>query len=117
MIGPYLTLCTSEEEYAAVCKHLKIEPDDYHGSDDANGTTHIFENAKDDMVCAVCVDPTDDVPAMCGLLVHEAVHVWEAHCRSIGDKNPSEESTAYGVQHIAYQLIDEYMSRVKKGAK
>lgn len=113
MAGPYLTLCTTEDEFRAVLKHLKCkDAPPFHGSDSANGTTHLVQNeGGGGLTAIVCVTPIDDLPAMLGLLVHEAVHVWQAHCRDIGEDEPGDESEAYAVQSIAYQLMSEYIAR------
>lgn len=114
MTGPYLTLCTSEDELRAVLKKLKCTEDaPFTGNEQSNGTSHVLRQDGKNLVCVVCVEPTDDLSAMLALLVHESVHVWHAHCDDIGDKVPSEESQAYGVQSIAYQLMTEYMRRVE----
>ena len=42
------------------------------------------------------------------LLVHEAVHLWQAHCRWLGEDKPGEETEAYAIQKIAGELIKEY---------
>lgn len=42
------------------------------------------------------------------LLVHEAVHLWQAHCEYIGEEKPGDEIEAYAIQKIATELMKEY---------
>ena len=79
-----------------------------HGADAT--THHLAKDGK--IVCMVCLDgrktkehtPTEVV----GLLVHEAVHIFQEHCASQGEKNPSSEYEAYSIQYIVQELIAKY---------
>ena len=51
---------------------------------------------------------THEQPA---LLVHEAVHVWQAFCEDIGEKSPSDEFEAYSIQSISYELMTAYANK------
>jgi hypothetical protein len=43
-----------------------------------------------------------------GLLVHEATHVWQHICESIGETKPSVEFEAYAMQSIVSNLLTAY---------
>ena len=43
------------------------------------------------------------------LLVHEAVHLWQAHCDYIGEEAPGDEIEAYAIQKIATELMREFV--------
>ena len=112
--GPYLTLCTSQAEFAAVLSSIKYKGDlRWLKSDRADATTHhLYRNGVP--TCIVCLGDTRDRNSIeiAGLLVHEAVHVWQEHCESIGEDKPGREMDAYGVQAIAQELMSEYKRRV-----
>jgi len=46
--------------------------------------------------------------ALVGLLIHEAVHVWQNVRDLISEDRPSREFEAYSIQSIAQKLIDAY---------
>lgn len=70
-----------------------------------------FDNAADDgrhvLLVSIKPIPSDPTQVM-GLLVHEAVHVWEHILEALGEKQPSSEMQAYGIQGIFLQLFQEY---------
>lgn len=43
-----------------------------------------------------------------GLLLHEAVHVWQRVRQRMGESNPSTEFEAYSIQRIAQDLFEMY---------
>jgi hypothetical protein len=47
-----------------------------------------------------------------GMLCHEAVHIFQEHCRRIGEDTPSDEFAAWSIQHIAQLLMQDYAERI-----
>ena len=114
MIGPYLTLCTTEEEFAHVLKRLKIdEPIPFHAAAGSGATTHTIHDTRDGKtICIVTLNAKSTDPvAVAAMLAHEAYHVWESHLECIGETFAGSETTAYGIQNITYELFDEWMKR------
>jgi hypothetical protein len=107
--GPHLALCLTEQAFAAACAHLKREPGGWIKTPQANATTHLF--ARDGkMTAVVCIDGWQgrDPIEVAGLLVHEAVHVWQEYSDNIGERTPGAEQEAYAVQAIAQELMAEF---------
>lgn len=116
LAGPYLTLCTSEEEYLAALKHCKIKPiDDWIKTPWADATVHHATNDKDERVTLVCIRVNDSRTPIeiAGLLVHEAVHIWQDYADRMGETNPGKEQEAYAIQAIAQELMAAYARRIK----
>lgn len=95
-------------------RHCRV---DGHGEwvrNSAHATTHIFRNDKGGLVCVVCLGDTSGRSAVeiAGLLVHEAVHCWQAYAAAIGENEPGDEQEAYAVQAIAQELMAEYARRL-----
>ena len=113
MIGPYLSLCTSQKEFDLALKHLKVDKAmPYIAGHSA--TTHTFER-DGDIVCIVCLSESSirrrPIGDTANILVHEAVHVWQAYRSNIGETKPSSEFEAYSIQTIFYTLYLEAMAR------
>lgn len=47
-----------------------------------------------------------------GMLVHEAVHVFQRYCAYIGEHEPSKEFEAYAIERIFTNLANEYHTQV-----
>ena len=113
--GPYLALVLNQAEFDASMKHCK-QPAGAPclSTKRANATTHFLSNDAGETVAVVALGDTANRSGVeiAGLLVHEAVHVWQEHCRSIGEHAPASEQEAYGVQGIAQELMAEYARRM-----
>lgn len=110
--GPHLALCLSEKEFRAAIAPLKSASIPRWVSSDA--TTHFFTNSEGKTCCVVCMGEgwKDRLPVeVAGLLVHEAVHVWQSYCEDIGERLPGLEQEAYGIQSIAQELMAEFARR------
>lgn len=115
----YFTLCTTEELFLTAMKHLRIpksEHPTFLSNGHSNATVHFFDShEKTQSSCVVCLGNTlgRDKVAIFGILVHEAVHIWQQIKESIGEHSPSPEFEAYAVQSISQQLFNEYERQVK----
>ena len=114
--GPYLTLCLREQEYLHAMQHCKIKhPPPWVKTERANATAHFLVNDNNEATCIVCIRGWEDRDPIevAGLLVHEAVHIWQEHAASIGESAPGSEQEAYAIQSIAQQLMAEFARRME----
>ena len=113
--GPHLCLCLSEKEYKVAMKHCCVEYATPWLNDGAHATTHLLRNPKGELCCIVCLGDTEGrLPVeIAGLLIHEAVHVWQEYCADIGEKYPASEQEAYAIQAVSQELLDGFAKRVK----
>lgn len=112
--GPYLQLCLSEAEYESALKRLKIkaDPAGWLSTAGCDATTHTMTNKDGGLACLVCLKPTNRQGVqVAALLVHEAVHVWQAYAAHIGETAPGAEQEAYAIQAISQQLMTEFARR------
>lgn len=115
--GPHLCLCLSQAEFDAARAGLEIEEQPcLFVNPGAHATTHHYTNPYGRRACIVCLSDEAtirDPVEVAALLVHEAVHVWQEHCRSINDFNPGHEQEAYAIQYVSETLMTEYARRLK----
>lgn len=117
--GPYMTLCLSEQEFLKVIKSLKVKyTSDWVGSGSGNGRVHHFYN-NGEYTAVVCISNHEEHSPIeiAGLLVHEATHIWQEWCDSIGERSPGAEQEAYAIQNISQTLMEEFARRMKDKCK
>lgn len=114
--APYMTLCMSEAEYLKVVKHCNVKNPARWLAPTSTACVHYWEQGAK-TICVVCLSPdatTDFDPiTVASMLVHEAVHVFQYLCESIGEKSPGIEFEAYSIQRISEQLLREYARRLE----
>ncbi len=121
VLSSYYALCTSEKMFHKELRRLgvkKHQRPDFLSTRSANATAHFFD-IDGKVCCIVCLGDISkrDVVEVYGVLIHEAVHIWQQHAEDIGEKNPASEEEAYAVQRIAQSLIAEYMRQTKRSKK
>lgn len=121
IVGPYLMLATSEEQFRAGFAHCEVpahkQPDVWiRPGMDAQAT--YLENPNGELVCIVSIRVRDGVDGVqiAALLVHEAVHVWQEYRFRIGELEPSREFEAYAIQSIAQRLMQAYVKEIEPEA-
>lgn len=102
-------LCVSRKQYRATLKHFGLldAADPAAWVNDGKGaSTHHFDNR----VSIVCVADWKgrEMSQIAGLLVHEAVHIWQEVRATLGEDRPSMEFEAYAIQGIAQELIEMF---------
>lgn len=115
-LGPYLTLVVDQAGMNAVCKKLRCPQVPPWVNPGAYATTHTFEKSGDAPTCVIGINDAgiSDPIEVAAILVHEAVHVWQQHCRDIGETSPGEEQEAYAIQFISSRLMREYTRQKAK---
>jgi hypothetical protein len=114
VVSPYrIGLCTSEFKFKKELQRLKVPVKDYPVwiYPNANATVHYLEGTKNhDQCCIVCIDRSSGRAAseIVGLLIHEAVHIWQSTRDELREDHPSQEFEAYSIQTIAQRLIEAY---------
>lgn len=114
---PSFALVFNEDEYFAVFRDINSKyrhPYEFNKPENASGWVRYLRNSNDDVICLVCL--CEDfmkytLAELCGLMAHEAVHIFQELCAVRGEKEPSKEFQAYTIQHITQQLIQELFSR------
>ena len=111
--GPHLALCLSEDEFKAACRHLKATAPPWIKTPQAHATLHWFERPDAPLTAVLCMQKWQgrDPIEVAGLLVHEAVHVWQGYADHIGESGPGLEQEAYAVQAIAQEFMAEFARR------
>jgi hypothetical protein len=114
VVSPYYyCLVVSEEQYEKELTKLKISKKIWPAfiSKGADATTHFFSHESGKQIAIVTIDASrkDVTPTQkVALIVHEAVHIWQAIKLSIGEKEPSNEFEAYSIQAIVQELLLAY---------
>ncbi len=111
----YFCLVLSEAAYYEEVQHLKV-PHGLQGVWISHGTSaqvSYFENEDGRNVAIVSFKEDvarSPIDVAC-ILVHEAVHIWQHHCENIGERHPSREYEAYGIESIAKELMNQYVKQ------
>ena len=114
--GPYLTLCLSEAEFYSALDKINIRDRPAWVNPGADATTHHMSNPKNELVSVVCLQGWEQRSGneIAGLLVHEAVHVWQEYALVMGEHAPGREQEAYAIQAVAQELMAEFARRCVK---
>jgi hypothetical protein len=112
VLSPYcIGLCVSEELFKKELKRLKLPIKDWPEfvPKHKDARVHLFQNGS--YLCAIlCIKKNKKVTKseIIGLIVHEAVHIWQEIKLSINESNPSIEFEAEAMQNISQRLIEAY---------
>ncbi len=105
-------LCKTEKAFKKELKRLGIrkkDRPDFLKSSYADATVHFFESEGKECAIVCLGDTKGHTPnEIVGLLIHEAVHIWQEIKANIGEQHPSSEFEAYSIQTIAQNLIEAY---------
>lgn len=120
--SPYhYRVCVREKDFYAELKRLSVPEKhwpEFTSSPHADATAHFLTHAKTGNRCAiVCLSKImakrHAKTTIYGLLVHEAVHIWQHIKEDIGEFSPSSEFEAYSIQRIAQSLMWSWRKQAK----
>lgn len=124
LTSPYCyALCLSEEAFKAEMKNLGVSKEsrgNWMKTPQADATLHYLENVKNGGLAAIICLRTNsktELEQVYGLLVHEAVHLWQAIKDFIGEDSPAKEEEAYAIQRIAQSLMYSYKEQTTSREK
>lgn len=108
--GPYLCLALSEEAFNKAFNHLQqpwLDRPRWVLNDHSNATAHTLVDKHGRLCAVVCLRDFEGHSGIeiAGLLVHEAVHLWQRFREHIGEHSPSAEFEAYSIQSLAQRLM------------
>ena len=115
--APYMRLCLTEDAFLRVARHCKLKNPDEWLSPAQNACVHTWSR-DGAIMCVVCLSlerSSQDPISVAAFLVHEAVHVFQRLCESIGEASPSKEFEAHSIERIAEQLMREFVRQTKGG--
>lgn len=112
----YFCLCLTEADFRKAVRHLRIpvnKTPDWMKYDHSDATVHYFQcdGKHAAIVCLRGWEGKDPI-AIAGLLVHEAVHIWQETCDNLGDLS-SRETEAYAIQNLSQQLMWSFVEQTK----
>lgn len=114
VLSPYsIGLCTSAKQFKREMKRLKVPEAECEEwvKEGMEGKVHFFKSVgQRSRCCIVCIWKRKGMleVGIQGLIIHEAVHVWQAIRGFIGEDTPSTEFEAYSIQSIAQSLLEAY---------
>lgn len=115
--GPFLALVLNQAQRESACRDLDMVVPEFFERPGAGGAVFGFDG-KHGLACIVAMrGVADKTPIeIAGLLVHEAVHVWQQYADEIGERQPGREQEAYAIQSIAQELMAEFARQAFPGA-
>jgi hypothetical protein len=116
--GPYMALCLNERQFAKACRKIRIAPPPFVRNAWSHATTH-WVHAAEGLTVIVCLQHFEgrDPIEVAGLLVHEAVHIWQQYAESIGEDRPGTEQEAYAIQSISQALMASFVKQTAREAE
>ena len=108
IVGPIIKLVTSPEQYHKLYTRLAGKDSKPWVEDGAGATLTVLVNDVGELCTIVAMHPVSSLVNAYSILVHEAVHVWQAYIDHIGETKPSEEFMAYSIQAISKELMNQY---------
>jgi len=103
----YIGLCTNRKAFKSEMRRLKVDNPPEWIPSDKDGTVHLLERASGKFIAIACIRKHKNNLELVGLVIHEAVHIWQEIKGALNEPNPSPEFEAYAIQTIAQRLIQK----------
>lgn len=110
--GPFVALCLTDAQFVAACKSIKRAAPPFLPSPWSEAAAHYFQEENTVIVCMGKWMGRNPIE-VAGLLVHEAVHIWQEYAARIGERNPGSEQEAYAIQAISQELMAEFARQME----
>lgn len=113
----YYCLCTTKKLFNKELKRLNVAPNTWPDftSEGCNARIHFFTKESKLLAIITFKPSLEHTPEQIySLLTHEAVHLWQAIMKEVGEQMPSSEFMAYGIQTLAQRLFEEYNRQTRK---
>jgi hypothetical protein len=108
----YYGFCPDKKSWKQTMKYLAAEDEPYPTT--AGRATFITSEKLKQKCCVVTIEENDRcLEEVIGLIVHEALHVWQKIAEDLGELEPSHEFEAYSVQQITQDLLQAYFDTRK----
>jgi hypothetical protein len=109
-----MALCLSEAEYWAACRSAGAKSYSRWILNDHSHATLHWVDCDGGLTAIVCLRGWEgrNPIEVAGLLVHEAVHIWQGYAGHIGEKFEGSEQEAYAIQCISQELLAEFARRM-----
>lgn len=110
-------LGTSEKSFCRIQKEMGVlDFRQFFKTSHGNATTHFFDSSDgtkiEGIIAVVTILPREVDPIMiAGLLVHEAVRIWQVIKDYLGETVPGIETEAYAIQWLSQSLMWEYVEQ------
>lgn len=111
----YIVLCLSDEQLQSEKKRLNVKGD-VEFPKERNGRVIELVRTDGKYCNIVCINlhGVSDTVEINGLIVHEAVHIYQNIMEYIKEDDPGIEIEAYVIQHIFKNLADTYNQMTKE---
>lgn len=106
----YYRLVLTEKDFKSELKRMKMNHVDYIKNPQSHAVCQFFEGKDGKRIVLVCLREGMKFSAVeiYGLLVHEAVHIFQDWCEHVGENSVGKETQAYAIQSISQELILSY---------
>jgi hypothetical protein len=113
----YYKLVLTEKQWKRELKKLGSEYFEAFPNGSVACCNYFYEENPGTLLVSLRNYETVEETVVYGLLVHEAVHIWQHTHKFYNEKEPSIEFEAYSIQKISQELIESYIEQRFKGCE